>query len=138
LNLLVLGMALGAGLRHAGVDKSQRASSQSFGAVLFRELPRQDRRAIWSEMRGSGSRMTLRRETVGDIGAVLRAAPFSIEQAREVLARQDQQQAQWLRAARSALLVRLAEMTDAERAAYADRVEAALSHGPGMRHHDQD
>lgn len=127
LNLLVLGVAVGAALRFGGPDGARRPPPV-VGAALYRELPRDDRRAFRQAMEKSPqARGPGRKEVAGQIAALLRASPFDISALQALLDDQAAQRGQWQKAASQALIAQLARMDPQERAAYADRVEEALS-----------
>lgn len=135
LNLLVVGLAIGAALRFGGPDGARRPPP-SMGATLYREMSRADRKAFRAAMHDAPrDRQENRRAEAKRLGAVLRATPFDAGAVLAVLADQAQHRAQWQSAVNEAWLARVAAMTDAERAAYATRLETALTR---THHHGRD
>jgi len=119
LNLLFLGAIGGAVLRH-GQDT---AEGRHAGGALTRALAPEDRRAIAREMRrAAGGRHQMRASWEGLL-TDLRRVPFDAEamQARLAVHRGVMQGRFDL--GQSLLVERLSLMSDAERAAYADRVD---------------
>jgi len=132
LNLLIVGVALGTVYRVKGGDHGK--TLPGFGSALYRALPKEDRKALRGELserhvRGS----KLRSQDFAALGNALRAQPFE-PAAVEVLL---QQQAQFMAETQSALqerwLARVTEMSDAERQAYADRLEDVIHRKPHGR-----
>lgn len=136
LNLLVLGVAVGAALRFGGPDGARRPP-QVVGAALYRELPRDDRRAFRQAMEKSPqARGPSRKAVAGQIAALLRTTPFDMSALQALLDDHAAKRGQWQMAANRALIAQLAQMDPQERAAYADRVEEALSRsGQRVRKH---
>lgn len=122
LNLMFVGLACGLALRVGG---GKDGRPPSVGAALYRAMPEADRRALRKEVRRSHDREAERARHRGDLLAVaetLRAAPFD-RAALETLVRAHlMARPHGLDQARMAWIGRVAAMTDAERAAYADRV----------------
>lgn len=129
LNLLVVGLVAGAMVRFGkpGVDRPPR----SVGTMLYRELPREDRRALWRESSRSGGDVKERRRAEGmAVTAALRQVPFDPDALSTVLTAQAAEREQFHRAVQDRWLARVTGMSDAERAGYADRLEHAMT-----RHH---
>lgn len=133
LNLLVLGVVGGAMLRFGGTH-GDRPPPRSVGATLFRELPREDRRALWA---GSGKshndRRARQKEEAAAVSAALRATPFDRAALEAVLDAQSAHQVTFQETVQQAWLTRISGMNDADRLAYADRLERTLS----ARHSDR-
>ena len=134
LNLLVAGLVVGALARHGGPGGRPRPAELSLGPFA-RALEPEDRRAV---LRSLGDRPDLRppgREEraahFAEVVAALRAEPFDQPRAAAALAEQSERVAAVEQAVQEALLARLAAMTPAERAAFADRLLAELRHGHG-------
>ena len=135
LNLLVAGLAAGAALRH-GRAGGMHAAPHSLAGAMIRELPPQDRRALSALARddlardGHGDRRARRRAEAAAVTGALRAVLD--DQTRRRAAVQGELREFWL--------ARVAAMSDAGRADYADRVEQAMRagghrtrHRPGWR-----
>lgn len=133
LNLLVLGVVIGAVLRFGGPDGARRPPPM-LGATLYRELPREDRRGIREAMRDrSVGRGPDRKTAALQVAQLVRATPFDATALETLFSEHAARRAQWQTTANAVLLEQLGRMTEAERAAYADRIEDALSRP--RRHH---
>jgi len=133
LNLLVLGLALGAAIRFGGPDRGR--PSTPLGVLLFHELPRADRRALREEHLGAREdRAAQRRADAAELDAALRAVPFDSARVAAFLVAQAARHRDLDRSMRAAWLRRVAQMTDAERAAYADRLAEAMERRGGHHH----
>ena len=131
LNLAVVGIAAGAALRFGKPDGTHRPPPP-IGALLYRELSREDRKEMRSraaETRQShGDR---RKDEVAQIDAALRAVPFDPVALNEVLSAQTRKREAFQDEVQQLWLKRVSEMSDKERAAYADRLKHAVErHGP--------
>ena len=128
LNLLVLGLVGGAILRFGGPD-GMRPPPRTIGTMLFRELPRADRRALRDDaVTAHDKRPPQRRAELQAVGAALRASPFDAAALADLLSRHDAQHAAFNAMVHQAWMKRVIGMSDAERMAYADRLEKALTH----------
>ncbi|MDF1716360.1 MAG: periplasmic heavy metal sensor [Antarcticimicrobium sp.] len=126
LNLAVAGMAVGAAIRFGGPDKAR--APLPLGAMLYRELPREDRRALRDERLGPrDERAERHRAEAAELDAALRAVPFDPAPIEVFLAAQSRQRNDLEQALRTAWLTRVAGMSDGERAAYADRLAEAMA-----------
>lgn len=102
LNLAVLGLVAGALIRFGGPDGMHRPP-RSLGAALYRELPREDRRALRAEIGAHGAGGLPREASaVPALIETLRASPFDAQAAAAQLAAQDRRQADWRAAMRTA------------------------------------
>jgi len=119
---------VGAALRLAGPER-WRPPSGPVGADLIRALPRADRQALRATLQSAGH-MPQDRETEA-LDTALRATPFDKAALAALMAREAQTRAQWLSGVQAAWLDQVAGMSDAERAAYADRLAEMVS----RRHH---
>lgn len=137
LNLMVIGLAVGAALRFGGPDGMRPPPPErSIGALLFRELPGKVRRDLRKQMELSPADRRLReREDVAQIGRALREVPFDPDPVIALLDERSKAQTDWVIAVQDAWLDRVNGMSDAERAAYADRLEAVVSRR-SHDHHD--
>jgi len=118
LNLLVAGVVAGAWWRGAPHD-GPRAGGP---AALYLALPREERRALRAELRGTIDRDSLHLRA--PLMAALRADPFDPGALAATLAAQSDALAQAQTRMRALWLDRIAAMSPAERAAYADRLQA--------------
>lgn len=137
-NLLVLGAVAGAFYRHAegpGMRRHHAAAMHSYGAPYMQALPREERRALRQQMRaardaGLPTRAD-RRAHLAQMLAALRAEPFSAAAVSAVLQAQGDAAQQLQQAAHTAWLQRITAMSGAERAAYADALQALLEQRRG-------
>lgn len=137
-NLLVVGLIAGAAYRFHGPQGGPRGAMHSYGTPYIMALPDDRRRAIFRNLRDTkadgGMTRAERRALYDQVVAALRTVPFEVGQVTQVL---DQQRTATLRvqeAAQAAWLAEIAGMTDADRAAYADRLQELLSRGPDRMH----
>lgn len=136
-NLLVVGLIGGAALRHAFVEGGggpMAVRDLAFGPFTA-ALSRDDRDALRrSFMTRAGELRDLRpagRAEFDGLLAALRVVPFDLEVVRAEMARQRDRMAERLGLGQDLLVERIAAMSDAERADFADRVAGALRHGRG-------
>lgn len=131
LNLLIIGLVAGAMLRGGPHDRMVRdldfgpfteALSPEDRAALRRDFIRQA-----PDMRDMRRQM---REDFATVLAALRAEPFDPDALRGVVANQGNRMAARLELGQDLMLARIAAMTPAERAAFADRLERRLERGP--------
>ena len=128
LNVLVIGLMVGAMIRAGGAERRTAEGPGTLGAVLMRELPRSERRALWSEMREVPRPRAARAHVdLAAVADVVRADPFRREDVAEVLSAQSMQREAWLASLQSAWLDRVESMSREDRVAYADRLATALS-----------
>jgi len=136
LNLLVIGLAVGAALRF-GNDVKMRLGGPTMGANLVRTLPKADRRAVFAELRGASiSPKKQRRAEAEALTEALRRSPFDPDAVNAVLEQQAQERNEWVGEARRVWLSRVTMMEDAQRRDYADRLFKALTrprHGKPSR-----
>ena len=134
-NLAVAGMVAGIALRHdGGGERSDRvAYLAAFGAPYMRALPRDDRRALLRSLRsGEGGPLpdsAARRAMFHEVVEVLRARPFEPQALAEAVSRQAEASVAAQRRLQGAWLGVVAAMSQEERMAYADAVEALLDRG---------
>ena len=133
LNIAVAGLALGAVLRHGDMQDRPRARADQIGGPYTAALSREDRRAIWREMRaiqgeGRPGRAQIREEFSAVVDA-LRADPYDPAQLRDIVGRQFQAGIERQQLGQTLLLARIDTMSAAERAAFADRLSERLESG---------
>lgn len=134
LNLLVIGVVLGAFLRADGPSRPRDRGPESVGMVLMRELPKADRRALWAQIRelerpGQGKS----RKDLAALAEALQAEPFPRAEISALLEAQARRRTEWLDALQGAWLERVAQMTPEARVAYARRLMSPARTG---RHAD--
>lgn len=134
LNLLFVGLVAGAMLRADGKDRRggpDRAEMRGFGAPYMRELPRQERRALFEGLRDAGVLPNRADRRAGHEALIvaMRAQPFDPSELEVLLRAQAEQMMNVREAVQGAWLRRVSMMTDAERAAYADRLEKRVRWG---------
>ncbi|WP_299873866.1 periplasmic heavy metal sensor [uncultured Sulfitobacter sp.] len=134
LNLMFIGLVAGAVLRGGGPHGGGKhaAELRGFGAPYLRELPRAERRALFRALRTGGHLpdRAARRAAYDTMVTALRTQPFEPTQAETILRQyagalgraQEAAQAEWLR--------QVSQMSEADRAAYADRLEERMQRRP--------
>jgi uncharacterized membrane protein len=123
LNLLFVGLVVGAALRFGGPD-SMRPPPRSLGSALYRALPEDVRQEMRQHSRtGHDTRRKGGFKDVGVIVASLRAVPFDAEGLKTVLDRQLVQREAFHRSIQDKWFDQITSMSDEERASYADRLE---------------
>ena len=141
LNLTVAGLAIGAVLRHGDMQDQRSARSDQFGGPYTSALSREDRRAIWREMRQMrGEARPSRAEIRADFDSVvqaLRAEPYDPALVRAIVGRQFEAGIARQQIGQALLLDRIDGMTPADRAAFADRLEDRLARGREGRRDDR-
>jgi uncharacterized membrane protein len=130
LNVLVVG-AIAGFLLMGGPDRRSDRDRFDFGAFYMRALSEQDQRALRRDfVSGLQKEGRDRGAFIADLRATLdtlRATPFDAEAFEAALADQSRARAEREDMGRAILANRVATMTDAERAAYADRIEDRLT-----------
>ncbi len=138
LNLLILGLVAGAVLRDGG-PRGRMMGDLEFGPFTEALSPR-DRDALRRDfVTRMPDLMDMRRQMRDDFDGVLaalRAEPFDAAALRAAMAGQSSRMAERLALGQELLLGRVGAMTPAARAAFADRLEERLRHGPGRGGND--
>ncbi len=130
-NFVVAGVFLGAVLRFHG---ERGDTPPGFGPALYRALPDGDRTALRKGLAGEHRRGGRKRaEDFRQLGQALRAAPFNPDTVRQLLDAQAQANDEIQDAMAKQWLARVEAMTDAERRAYADRLDEVIQRR-GDRH----
>lgn len=139
LNVVILGLVAGAFFsfkRHDG----PRMAADRFTAPFVRALSEEDRRAVGRDIRRSFRAASVDRggdeAHYLDALSLLRQTPFDAEALRAEMLALDEAGGSRRRIARESFLARIAGLSDAERAAYADRLEAELERGAKRGHRD--
>jgi hypothetical protein len=143
LNMLVAGVIGGWVLRHGvgphDAHGPHAARLAQMGGPLTRALDAEGRAAIAARLRGEegaqAARRAALRESFEALLADLRAQPFDPVPVEARLAAQRAQVAGRLEAGHAALVAHLAAMSDAGRAAYADRLEDNMRRWRGSHRH---
>ena len=141
LNLAVAGLAVGAVLRHGSMQEQRPLRVDQMGGPYTSALSREDRRAIWRELRrmqgeGRPDRAQIRDDSATVVQA-LRADPFDPAQVRAIMDRQFAAGIARQETGQSLLLARIETMTQAERAAFVDRLAERLDRSRDQRPKDR-
>ena len=132
LNLLVAGIVVGWAVSPAGRWHREMGPTRGvLGAPFVRALPAEARRQMMRDLVAERGRIRDSRESLRArfeaFLVALRANPYDPEAVRELLAEQREVALGRQEIGEGLLLKRLVAMTGAERAEYADNLEAALS-----------
>lgn len=140
LNLIFIGLIAGAVYRQAGGpgarDHGGGPAARNYATPYVRALPREVRRALFRDLRRSGSGMpsrSERRALYDQVLTALRREPFDVSAVQGVLRAQGRVALELQTAAEGAWLAEVSAMSAQERAAYADRVAEELSRKPRRR-----
>ncbi|TNF23247.1 MAG: periplasmic heavy metal sensor [Rhodobacteraceae bacterium] len=139
MNVLIVSLVAGfvlRGERDGPPPRNLRDAAAPYTAALSREDRREIGRRMYAELRQEGARRDLReraREEYREALDLLRAEPFDALAFAEVVGRQSARAVERQKRGEDLLVRHLATMSASERAAYADRVEAALEHGRSKR-----
>lgn len=135
LNLLVVGIVGGAAVRHAFDDDGPMMVRDLAFGPFTEALSHDDRAALRrSFLTRAGDLRDLRPKGRADFDGLLvalRATPFDLDAVKTQMAGQRDRMAERLGLGQDLLVERIAAMSDVERAAFAERLEAALRHRPG-------
>jgi uncharacterized membrane protein len=133
LNLAVAGMAAGAWMKE-GPSRDRMPRDLAFG-TFSEALSKDDRRALRKAFldRAPDFReaRTAARAEFAALVAALRASPFDPEALQSALTAVETRVADRLRMGRDLMSERLLQMSEAERLAFADRLEKGLRRRPG-------
>lgn len=145
LNLLFVGLIAGAVWRNQGGPGPRFAGPglQSYAAPYVHALPRAERRALNRSIRAAHPRLgrEARRAVYGEMLTALRATPFDVAAVQEVLDGQRRAILGVQEAAQSKWMAAISAMSDAERQAYADRLQELIEkrrHNRGKRRQNSD
>lgn len=119
LNLVMIGLALGAVLRFQGPE-GIRAAPRSPGLALYHALPDRDRALMRRAMRDTGDRP--RHAAMDDIVKALQAVPFDPDALESTLLLQASGREETARNVQRVWLERVVAMTDSERTEYARKL----------------
>jgi uncharacterized membrane protein len=130
LNLAVAGLAVGAWIGGGGHrDMPRDMSFGPFSAALDSSDRRAIRRALLDRMGEFRASRAEARAEFATLLETLRADPFDADAMKAALAAIEARNAQRLELGRSLIETRLIEMSDADRRAFADRLEKGLARG---------
>ncbi|MDW3225561.1 MAG: periplasmic heavy metal sensor [Paracoccaceae bacterium] len=136
LNLAVAGLIGGAALRFGEDARGglRSAGLGAYGLPYMLALPKEERRqvmkAVRSDHKGPVPDRAARRALYAAVLSDLRAEPFDIEALSGALNTQAETTIAVQKSAQTAWLAVVAQMSDSERAAYADDIEDVLRRGP--------
>ncbi len=129
LNLAVAGLVAGAFLRPDKREAGHRPPP--IGAVLYRELSKEDRRVLRKAATGSHEERAARRgEDADALADALRSVPFDAARVDALLDQHGEQIEDFQRSVGKLWLDRVVKMSDDERAEYADRLHRAMMAPP--------
>lgn len=135
MNLAVVGLIVGAALRHDGGKRPPALNA--FGAPYMLALPREDRRQILKALRSERGRdipdRQQRRAQYAEVLSALRAQPFDASVLAQTVKGQAETTVSVQKAASATWLQVVSDMTDQERMDYAYAVEEVLRRGPKGR-----
>lgn len=139
LNVLIIGVVGGAIFsfkRHDGPP----VAGDRFTAPFVRAMSFEDKRAVGREIRRSYRSASVDRQADQarylEALSLLRQSPFDGEALKVTVVALDEAGVNRRTLARESFLKRISDMSDAERAAYADRLEEELKHGRKGKHGD--
>ncbi|MEM7320334.1 MAG: periplasmic heavy metal sensor [Pseudomonadota bacterium] len=133
LNLLVVGIVAGAAYRHHRAD-SDKPHSRGFGPVVYRALPEAQREALRAQTRSAFEKQRSTRKA--DLEAVIRVlaqTPFDGEALAASVRTQSRNRDALSKTVQDAWLAQVASLSDAERAAYAERLVKMSKRKPRRR-----
>ncbi|MCL3882161.1 periplasmic heavy metal sensor [Marivita sp. GX14005] len=128
LNLLVIGALAGFAVTHGPERWAGRPHAAS-GSIFTRTLPAEERRALRHAFMSSASRPGGSQPIAADLQRaidLLRETPFDADRFAAAMAEHSRHRAERDEIGRRLIADRIAGMSDAERDAYADRVQEAL------------
>ncbi|MDF1801946.1 periplasmic heavy metal sensor [Thalassovita sp.] len=132
MNLAVAGVVVGAAVKYGPRDGHRPPRLDRVVGPYTQALSRQDRRAIGVRMREEYSRnrpsRTEIRAEFATVLRALRAQPYDPAQVEAILTRQLQVGSERQELGQRLLIERLTNMSDSERAVFADRLEEGLEH----------
>ncbi len=139
LNLLFVGAFVGAAYRHAGGPGARDGGPpdmRSYATPYVRALPKDKRRALFQALRNGDQGVTTlskqeRRALYQQMVTALRATPFDPVAVKQVLTVQRDAVLGLQSAAQNRWLQEVTDMSEAERASYADELEKVLRRKPG-------
>ncbi|WP_027259728.1 MULTISPECIES: periplasmic heavy metal sensor [Leisingera] len=137
LNLAVIGIATGTAWRFSGKDRHWQRPP-SVGAMIFRELDRDTRKALRQEAGGAHGSYYKRRQAEGEaVIGMLRSADFDAQELLTILQIQAATRRAFHTKVQEAWVRKLEAMTAEERAAFASRMEERMQRRGGRWHERQ-
>ncbi|KIC39638.1 periplasmic heavy metal sensor [Leisingera sp. ANG-M7] len=135
LNLAVIGIAAGAAWRFSGKDRHWQRPP-SVGAMIFRELDHDTRKALRQQAGGDhGSFVQRRRAEGAAVVAALRSEAFDAPALLALMQAQAEERHAFHTKVQQAWVKQLEEMAPQERMNFADRLEERMQRrGKGKRH----
>lgn len=130
LNLAVIGLAAGAWMKGGSRGMPRDLSFGPFSEALSHDDRRALRRALLQRAPDFRASRNAARAEFAALVAVLRAQPLDPVALRSALSDIETRNAGRLELGRSLIEARLTAMSDADRRAFADRLEAGLKHTP--------
>ncbi|WP_293577185.1 periplasmic heavy metal sensor [Phaeobacter sp.] len=129
-NLIVVGVVVGALWRFSGHGGSGFRAQAPLGALIFRDLDRETRKALRQQAEAGHDSYHARRAAEGmRVLQLLRQEPFDSAPLVQVLAEHSEQRHGFHRSVQVAWLQQIEAMSPQERAAYADDLEARMARG---------
>lgn len=129
-NLLIIGMAAGTIWRFKEF-RPNSAMGATGRVALVRALDKEDRRVMFEQLRATRETSRNKHKAQNDdLLSALRANPFAISAVREILELQREQGAASRQSMEAKWTEIVSEMSQAERSAYADRLQRAFERGP--------
>ena len=137
LNLLIVGLVAGAAFSIRG-NGPPTPITDRFGSPHIKALSQDDKREMGRAIRSAYRKADLDRTTdralYTQVLAQLRATPFDVDALQSVVMQQDASHELRRALARDVFLSQIASMSDAERAAYADRLQEVLERVKDKKH----
>lgn len=130
LNLAVIGLAAGAWMKEGSKGMPRDLSFGPFSEALSREDRRALRRALMERAPDFRESRDAARQEFSALLSALRAQPLDPVALRAALSAIEGRNADRLELGRSLIEARLIEMSDPDRLAFADRLEAGMKRGP--------
>lgn len=132
LNAFVIALVAGAAMKHQGWGGHPAVRDVGFG-VFSEILSREDRRALRAAFRAEAPHVRdgheVAREEFREMAAALRADPWDRARIETLIAGHTARIAERIDVGRRLLLQRMEDMSAAERAALADRIDEVLARG---------
>ena len=134
-NLLVVGLVAGTAYRFSGPHMAGGGHKMhEYGTPYLMAMPSERRREIFRSVRVSNAdkfvTKAARRGQYDQALATLRSDPFDMDAMKQVLEEQRTTTLDVQQVVQDAWLGEIAQMDEASRNAYADRLQAMLEHGP--------
>lgn len=136
LNVLVVGVVLGTALRFR--DGGGEGPPIAFGQALYRALPGVERKELRRGLSEQYSKRSQQRSAdFKALSQALRAVPFDPQPVEMLLQRQELSIVEMQESLGRKWLARVTNMTDEERADYADKLEKIVKKGHGRKYRNR-